>query len=732
MKIALLGNPNSGKTTLFNLLTGLKQKVGNWPGVTVEKKQGVYTKDKSVEIVDLPGVYSLNPVSLDEKVTRDFLATESVDCVVNIVDSANLSRSLMLSLQALDEMCVPMVIALNMEDELAAHGLSIEVGEVSKCIAPAVKISAKKKRNIDALMSLVREVASNPPRKQIVFAGESVPGQEQAVGTTLVEIVDKGKGNGENLSVLRERTKREASAEDKEQPITLQQRVDADVLGEEGVKERASVLPQGEEGQVQTKTYVYKKFVDEHLDRFVKKGVSKIQRLTDKIDKIVLNKFLAFPIFLGVIVLMYFVSVQVVGGVFSDWLEGVVSGVVSEGVRSGLVDIGSPRWVVSLVVEGVISGVGSVLLFAPQIIVLFAFITFLEGCGYMSRVAIIMDRLFVKLGLSGKSFIPMLLGCGCSVTAILTAKTVEDEWQRKRTIMLVPFVPCSAKLPVFALIAGALYPGNPLVAPSMYFLGIGMAILGGLVLKRFGKQKEDTFVLELPHYRLPSVRSMLLDSFQKAKGFVVKAAVVILPMTIVLWFLSNFGFDFAMVSIEDSMLASIGRVVSVLFVPLGFGTWQSAVALMTGFLAKETVVATFGVLYGEVGLSATLATAFTPWGGYAFMAFVLLSAPCVSAIVATKKEMGGVKWMLLAMGFQTLVGYLVALVIFQVGNLWAWHRAVAISILAVGMIVLVFGWTIKRWIGNQKRGGGCIGCSGCSKASQCDKKWATQKDCEHK
>ncbi|MCL1945311.1 MAG: ferrous iron transporter B [Firmicutes bacterium] len=651
MTIALLGNPNSGKTTLFNQLTKLSQKVGNWAGVTVQKKEGVYHLDKDIKIVDLPGVYSLNPISNDEIITNNYLKTEKPDCIINIIDSSNLERSLTLTIQTLQSTNIPIVLALNMSDELDGHGITLNLDKLSSMIAPSILISAKNKKNIHSLMQLVNETVQ--------------------------------KSNSEDTH---------------------------NCLYKDSLQQK-------------WKNIVIKDYISANIDNFCTKTNSKIRRITDIIDKIILNKWLAFPIFASIIFCMYIVSIQLVGGLLTDTLTTFVEDTIGENFRTWLNELGASIWVSSLFVDGIIAGVGAVLLFLPQIVVLFIFITALEGCGYMARVAVIMDRLFNKIGLSGKSFIPMLIGCGCSVPAIMSAKTVDDEFERRTTVMLVPFIPCSAKLPVFALMAGVFFPHNLFVAPSMYFLGIGIVIAAGYIIKLFNKNRKiDAFVFDLPYYRVPILNNMIIESLSKIKDFALKAAVIIVPMTIVLWFLQSFDWNFAMVdNVENSMLAVIGKSISWLFTPLGFGDWRVAIAIITGFLAKETSIATFGVLFGEVGLESALQGIFLPHAAYAFMAFILLSAPCIAAIAATKKELGNTKWWIVTMLFQTIVGYLVALAIFQICNLWVEHTQITISILAILFIIAIFAISLKLYLSGSK-GSGCAGCNGCSSGKKsCDK-----------
>ncbi|MCL2061278.1 MAG: ferrous iron transporter B [Firmicutes bacterium] len=643
MKIALAGNPNSGKTTLFNALTGLNQKIGNWAGVTVEKKSGRYRADKSIEIIDLPGVYSLNPISADEKITRDFLLTEKADAVINVLDSADLERGLMLTLQ-LVETGIPVVLALNMQDELKLHGLTLDIAAFERELKiKAAAVSARKNRNINALMELAVAAAKDGTAAPFTAQGDS---EEE-------------------------------------------------------------------------KTAFRHAYIASVIDVLRVKSESKIKRITQKIDKIVLNKWLAFPIFAAVIFTMFYVSIQSVGGWLSESVEWLFFDAIGENLRTGLTGAGAAQWVSSLMVDGIVAGVGTVLAFVPQIIILFLFITFLEGCGYMARIAVLMDRIFKKLGLSGKSFIPMLIGCGCTVPAIMSAKTIDGEAERKKTILLTPFMPCSAKLPVFALIAGALFPNNPFVAPSMYFLAIAMVIVWGLLLNAFRRKKasSDAVVMQLPHYRLPQAKFVALELWSKVKGFLIRAGVIIVPAAIILWFLQSFSFGFVFVETQDSILAAIGRGIAWIFRPLGFGDWQAAVAVITGVFAKETVAATFGIM------GTDLTQIFTPHAAYAFMAFLLLSAPCAAAVAATRKETNSTKFMFIAFAFQCAAGYLLALIINQAGNLWAYNPTLCISILTGILIAGIFALSIRHAVKKRKRGGGCAaGCGGCVRQTSCAEK----------
>ena len=631
MKIALAGNPNSGKTTLFNQLTKSNQKIGNWPGVTTERKEGLYFKDKNIEIMDLPGIYSLLPISQDEKAACNYLENFRPDVVINVIDSANLERSLFLSLQLL-ETDIPVVLALNMEDELKLNGLTLDVPAIEKELnVNAVLISALKNKNIQNLIDSAIS-ASKTKKSERLF-------------------LNSGK-----------------SEEEKSQFRHI--------------------------------------YISNKINLFRVKTISRTRKISEKIDKIVLNKYLAFPIFFAVIFLMYFVSVQTIGRYTIDLTNFFFRELLGENLRTWLNGINSKVFLTSLIVDGILGGVSAVFSFIPQILILFLFITFLESCGYMARVAVIMDRLFKGLGLSGKSFIPMIIGCGCSVPAIMSTKTIDSDAEKKATIMLTPFIPCSAKLPLFGLFAGALFPNNPFIAPSMYFLGILMVIIGALILKAFKRKTTDNmFLIELPNYRLPKLKNIFTELMYKAREFVIRAGTIIIPAAMTLWFLQSFTFTFQAADIEDSMLAGIGKAVSFIFKPLGFGNWQCSIAIISGIFAKETIVATFGVVFNSGGaeLQAVLAGFLTPQAAYAFMAFTLLSAPCIAAISATKKEIGGTKPMLLAIAFQCAIGYIVALIINQLGNLLKFNNLIFVILIIVLSAAFAAYFSIKFYIKRKKR-----------------------------
>lgn len=645
MIIALVGNPNTGKTTLFNELTKLNQKMGNWPGVTIEKKEGKYYRDKDISIIDLPGIYSLNPITLEEKVSCAYLKETKVDAIINVIDSSNLERNLNLSLQLL-ETDIPMVLAFNMEDELKLNGLALNLDTIKEELHTEVMlISALKNKNLIQLIEKAKMVSAHKRPFKFVSYGDT----------------EEEKAEYRN------------------------------------------------------------KFIKDRIDKFRTKSVSRLKIITEKIDKIVMNKWLAFPIFVLVIGLMYYISIESLGALAHKGMQILFTDLIGKNLEIAILNSGAAPWVSSLVVKAVIGGVGAVLSFIPQILILFLFITFLEGCGYMARIAVIMDRIFRKIGLSGKSFIPMIVGAGCSVPAIMASKTIEGDKERKATIMLTPFVPCSAKLPVFALIAGTVL-GSSLAATSMYFLGILVIILAGLVLKFFRKKSgETTFLIELTPYRLPRPKNIIIELWDKSKDFIIRAGVIILPATIILWLLQSFSFSFQYLpdaEIGNSILASIGKIFAPVFYPLGFGNWQASISAFTGFFAKETIGATFEVLSPEgMPIEIFMKQIFTPQAAYAFMAFVLFSPPCIAAIAAMKKEMG-YKWMFIAITFQFIVGYIVALIINQLGNAFVSNLPVFITVLAVlaaAVIVLI----CVVYLFKHKKKVSCGNCIACKNKGNC-------------
>lgn len=670
LRIALAGNPNSGKTTVFNALTGSTQYVGNWPGVTVEKKEGKLRGRRDVEIVDLPGIYSLSPYSLEEVVARNYLLDEKPDAVINIVDASNIERNLYLTTQLL-ETGIPVVIALNMMDVVSKSGDTINTNALSAALGcPVVETAASRNEGLDALAKAAVEAAG-------VKNGQApLPLFSNAVEAHIrnIEEIIKGEMAGKKVNTRWLAIKLFEQDEKVLAVSSLSGKARGDIKTIVAACEKEK--DDDAESIITTERYDY---IAELTGRLVRK--KRKQKLTgsDKIDKIVTNRWLALPIFFLIMWGVYYVSIQSIGDMTIGWVETLIGDWIGGAVSNGLTAVGAAEWLHSLIVDGIIGGVGSVLVFVPQLMILFFFISILEDCGYMARVAFIMDRIFRRFGLSGKSFIPMLIGTGCSVPAIMASRTIENDKDRKMTIMLTPFIPCGAKLPVFALFVGAFFPTRAWVAPSMYLLGIVMVILSGIILKKTKPFRGDPapFVMELPPYRMPQMKGVLIHMWERGKAFMIKAGTVIFVASGVLWFLQSFNWSMQMVDASESMLASIGRVIAPIFIPLGFGEWQSAVATVTGLLAKEVVVSTFGILYGiadategDPTLLQHIGQIFNPASGYAFMVFTLLAAPCFAAIGAMKREFNSWKWTLGAMAYQTGTAYVMALLAYQIGRLF--------------------------------------------------------------
>lgn len=682
VKIALAGNPNSGKTTLFNALTGSNQFVGNWPGVTVEKKEGKLKGHKDVIIMDLPGIYSLSPYTLEEVVARNYLITERPDAILNIIDGTNLERNLYLSTQLM-ELGIPVVMVINMMDVVEKNGDKIKREELSRQLGcQIVEISALKGKGIKEAADKAVELAKNKANHVPVHSFQKIveDGLNQIQGQL-------------DSSVPSEQRRFFA--------IKLFER-------DEKIKDTMKIVPNVEsiitvienkldddaESIITNERYEY---IGEVIKKsYIKKNRNKLTT-SDKIDRVVTNRWLGLPIFFVVMALVYYVSVTTVGTWATDWVN---DGVFADGwnlfgisslhipsipdlVNTGLEAINCAPWLQSLIVEGIIAGVGAVLGFVPQMLVLFAFLGFLEACGYMARVAFIMDRIFRKFGLSGKSFIPMLIGTGCGVPGIMASRTIENDRDRKMTIMTTTFIPCGAKLPIIALIAGALFDGAWWVAPSAYIVGVLAIICSGIILKKTKMFAGDPapFVMELPAYHMPTVVNILRSMWERGWSFIKKAGTVILLATIFIWFAQSFGIEngsFGMVEdMENSVLAVIGRGIAWIFIPLGWGNWKAAVAAVSGLVAKENVVGTFGILYGFAEVAengdeiwGTLARSFTTASAYSFLVFNLLCAPCFAAMGAIKREMNNTKWFWFAIGYQTVLAYLAALVVFQIGTLF--------------------------------------------------------------
>ena len=671
VKIALAGNPNCGKTTLFNALTGSNQFVGNWPGVTVEKKEGKLKGHKDVIIMDLPGIYSLSPYTLEEVVARNYLIGERPDAIINIVDGTNIERNLYLSTQLM-ELGIPVIMAVNMVDVLQKNGDKIYTDKLSKELGcEVVEISALKGTGIQKAAEKAVGLAQKKKAMTPVHAfSEDAENTIKTVENMLTGTVPEEQKRFFAIKLL-----------EKDDKIQAQMKSVPDVSAE--IQKMEELFDDDTESIITNERYVY---ISSIIHDCVKKNKQNKMTTSDKIDHIVTNRWLALPIFAAVMFLVYYISVTTVGTWVTDWTNDVLFGeIIPPAIEKFLVGIGCAGWLQGLILDGIVAGVGAVLGFVPQMLVLFLFLAFLEACGYMARVAFIMDRIFRKFGLSGKSFIPMLIGSGCGVPGIMASRTIENDRDRKMTIMTTTFIPCGAKLPIIALIAGALFDGAWWVAPSAYFVGIAAIICSGIILKKTKMFAGDPapFVMELPAYHWPTVGNVLRSMWERGWSFIKKAGTIILLSTIVLWFLMNFGWGdgtFGMLEAEqlnDSILAHIGSVIAPIFVPLGWGDWKMAVAAVTGLIAKENVVGTFGILFGFAEVNADngieiwgqLAGSMTAVAAYSFLVFNLLCAPCFAAMGAIKREMNNAKWFWFAIGYQTGLAYIVSLCIYQIGTL---------------------------------------------------------------
>ena len=701
IKIALAGNPNCGKTTLFNALTGSNQFVGNWPGVTVEKKEGklkkAYSgKESDVVIMDLPGIYSLSPYTLEEVVARNYLITERPDAIINIIDGTNIERNLYLSTQIM-ELGIPVVMAVNMSDLVEKSGDKIHVDKLSaKLGCEACEISALKGTGIDvAVKKAIAAAKANKSVAPVHEFGEEVEKYITAAGNKLGADVKEEQKRFFAIKLL-----------EKDDKIIEQMQSKVDVSAE--IEDMEKEFDDDTESIITNERYVY---ISSIIDACYTKNKKRTMSTSDKIDKWVTNRWLALPIFALVMFIVYYVSVTTVGAILTDWTNDTLFGEwIVPGVQSALESVNCADWLTSLIADGVVSGVGAVLGFVPQMLVLFIFLAFLEACGYMARVAFIMDRIFRKFGLSGKSFIPMLIGSGCGVPGVMASRTIENDRDRKMTIMTTTFVPCGAKLPIIALIAGAFFQNAGWVSWSAYFVGIAAIICSGIILKKtkMFAGEPAPFVMELPAYHWPTVGNVLRSMWERGWSFIKKAGTIILLSTIVLWFLQGFGWidgSFTMLEAEqlnDSILAKIGNVIAPIFAPLGFGNWKMAVATVTGLIAKENVVATFGILfgYGEVAedgaeIWQVLSQTITPVAAYGFLVFNLLCAPCFAAMGAIKREMNNAKWFWFAIGYQTVLAYVIALCIYQIGTLIT-TGAFGIGTVVAFLLVLGFLYLLFR------------------------------------
>ena len=786
IRIALAGNPNSGKTTLFNALTGSNQFVGNWPGVTVEKKEGRLKKHDHVIIMDLPGIYSLSPYTLEEVVARNYLIQDRPDAILNIIDGTNLERNLYLTTQ-LTELGIPVVVAVNMIDVVNKNGDKIYIDELSRQLGcKVVEISALKGTGImEAAEEAIRASQSAKTVPQHRFSGAV----EHAIAHIEEAAVHSMPAEQQRWYAIK--------IFERDEKVLEQLQLDPAVLShiEEDIKAAEREMDDDAESIITNERYLYIASIIKGCCK--RKNAGKLST-SDKIDRVVTNRWLALPIFAAVMFVVYFVSVTTVGGwatywandgVFGDgWhLFGIGSSAYEEAseeyavpgakveafeaaaeekgldpvqangltataklyddngnveeeipvdyngyleaskieepdpaaygvwipgipglVEKGLQAVHCAQWLQQLILNGVIAGVGAVLGFVPQMLVLFLFLAFLESCGYMARIAFVMDRIFRKFGLSGKSFIPMLIATGCGVPGIMASRTIENDRDRKMTIMTTTFIPCSAKLPIIALIAGALFDGAWWVAPSAYFIGVFAIIVSGIMLKKTKMFSGDPapFVMELPAYHWPTVGNVLRSMWERGWSFIKKAGTVILLATIFVWFTSSFGWEngsFGMVDMESSILAVIGNAIAWIFTPLGWGTWQAAVASITGLIAKENVVGTFGVLFGgfeEVAENGwqvwqNVRAAFTPLAAYSFLIFNLLCAPCFAAIGAIRREMNSAKWTWFAIGYQCVFAYAFALVVYQLGMLFTGNGSI-IGAMAAFILVAFFLYMLFR------------------------------------
>ena len=664
--LALVGNPNCGKTTLFNELTGSSQYVGNWPGVTVEKKAGKLKGHSDIEVMDLPGVYSLSPYTLEEVITRDYLLEERPSVIVNIVDASNLERNLYLTTQIL-ELGIPVVVALNMMDIIRKNGDEINIANLAGELGcPVYPIEAA---NGVGIAEMLKEAISLAEMKIKTY---SLPLFKGNLNKTLKEI--ERLFDDEIPEHLRSWFAVKLFERDEKVLAKHKMFHNMRVKTEQIITQYEDEVDDDAESIITNARYEY---ISSIINRCItKKRKSHELSTSDKIDRILTNRILALPIFFLIMWFVYYVSIQTLGDLSTGFMEDTFAA-ISDSLGGMMEEAGVSATLQSLILDGIVGGVGAVLGFVPQIMILFFFLSFLEDCGYMARVAFIMDRIFRRFGLSGKSFIPMLIGSGCSVPGIMASRTIENEQDRKMTIMLTPFIPCSAKMPVFVLFAAALFPEQSWVGPSMYFWGIAMVIFSGILLKKtstFGG-KTAPFVMELPQYHMPTIKGVMIHMWERARSFIVKAGTIIFIASAMVWMLQTFNFSLEMVDPEESMLASIGTAIAPIFAPMGFGTWQAAFAAISGFLAKEVVVSTFAILAGlgeaaeeDPNLIQVMQTMFTPASAYAFMVFTLLASPCFAAIGAIRREMGSWKWTFAALAYQTGLAYIMATLIYQIGS----------------------------------------------------------------
>ena len=680
IKIALAGNPNCGKTTLFNALTGSNQYVGNWPGVTVEKKEGKLKKHNDVIITDLPGIYSLSPYTLEEVVARNYLIDEKPDVVLNIIDGTNLERNLYLTTQVV-ELGIPVVVAVNMMDIVKKNGDKINVNELSRQLAcPVVEISALKGTGVmEAAEKAIEVAGSVAPIPQHKFSGVV----EHAIAHIEEAAVHNMPESQQRWYAIKIFESDDKVLEKLNIPQQTLDHIHKDIeAAEEEMDDDAESI-------ITNERYLYISSIIKAV--YKKKSKGKLST-SDKIDKVITNRILGLPIFALIMWGVYFISMQWIGDMGTSWVNDVLFGEWVPGLLEKFLEPHLAPWLFGLINDGIVAGVGAVLGFVPQMLVLFFLLAILEGCGYMSRVAFVMDRIFRHFGLSGKSFIPMLIGTGCGVPAVMASRTIENERDRRMTIMTTTFIPCGAKLPIIGLIAGACFGGAGWVATSAYFVGVAAIIVSGIMLKKTKKFAGDPapFVMELPAYHIPTIGTVLRSTWERGWSFIKKAGTIITLATILIWFLQGFGVEngaFGMVDdMDNSILAKFGNLFAWLFIPLGWGGWKPAVAAVTGLIAKENVVSTFGVLYhfaGELAENgdeiwvnfgkdlASLSGGHAALAGYSYLIFNLLCAPCFAAIGAIKREMNNAKWTWFAIGYQCGFAYIISLIVYQIGLVFA-------------------------------------------------------------
>lgn len=679
IKIALAGNPNCGKTTMFNALTGANQYVGNWPGVTVEKKEGKLKskgKHEDVIVTDLPGIYSLSPYTLEEVVSRDYLLNEEPDVIVNLVDATNIERNLYLSTQ-LAETGIPVVIALNMTDLLEKRGIRIDSERLSMLLnCPVVETSALKQSGLDKMIDVAVSVA----KKKTIDLPKEIFSKEMEAA--IAEVQDALPAD------IADRQKRWYAVKLLENDSKVTDRVQLSGAGKTAVETARKALEKQHDDDMESiVTDERYRFIQKIVATTVKKGGNKMT-VSDRIDQVVTNRILGIPIFIAVMFVVYYISVTTVGTIVTDWTNDTFVGAVQGVAGDFLASVGTSDMIMSLVVDGIIGGVGAVLGFVPQMAILFLFLSILEDCGYMVRIAFVMDRVFRHFGLSGKSFIPLLISSGCGIPGIMASKTIEQDNDRRLTIMTATFIPCGAKLPVIALMGGVMagyatgsYEAGGLIAPMMYFVGIIAVLVSAIMLKKTKpfSGKPAPFVMELPQYHVPSARTVLLHVWERLKGFIIKAGTILFIACVIMWFLGGFGFTeggFGMVEESaDSLLAVIGGAISPLFAPLGFGSWQPVAASLSGFTAKEAIVSTMGVLAnvtGDTEDAVTVAQAVQTWfpttlAAFSFLLFNLLDSPCLAAIATMAQQLQSRKWFWFAILFQNIFAYLVCLSVYQIG-----------------------------------------------------------------